>query len=88
MIIRWRTHNRRYIRYDTRCYFNLRPKADVSQLNLRLILILNELRKITLAMSFPTSDFKSTKEIISYALTTTNDERFLSSKLFEHYLQR
>jgi len=22
------------IRYDTRCYFNVRPKADMSQLNL------------------------------------------------------
>jgi len=24
----------RYIRYDTRCYFNVRSKADMSQLNL------------------------------------------------------
>ena len=24
----------RYIRYDTRCYFNVRSKADISQLNL------------------------------------------------------
>ena len=23
-----------YIRYDTRCYFNVRSKADISQLNL------------------------------------------------------
>ena len=37
------THNRHYynvcrrgitIRYDTRCYFNVRSKADISQLNL------------------------------------------------------
>jgi len=28
-------HNRRTIRYDTRCYFNVRSKADISQLNLQ-----------------------------------------------------
>jgi len=26
--------NRNTIRYDTRCYFNVRSKADISQLNL------------------------------------------------------
>jgi len=25
---------RAYVRYDTRCYFNVRSKADISQLNL------------------------------------------------------
>jgi len=28
------TQDRRTIRYDTRCYFNVRSKADISQLNL------------------------------------------------------
>ena len=27
-------NNRNTIRYDTRCYFNVRSKADISQLNL------------------------------------------------------
>ena len=29
-----RTHENTKVRYDTRCYFNVRSKADVSQLNL------------------------------------------------------
>ena len=27
----------RAVRYDTRCYFNVRSKADISQLNLRKV---------------------------------------------------
>ena len=34
VVQRVRTTTRRRVRYDTRCYFNVRSKADMSQLNL------------------------------------------------------
>jgi len=30
----WQSRRQFYIRYDTRCYFNVRSKADISRLNL------------------------------------------------------
>jgi len=30
----WRTQREQLLRYDTRCYFNVRSKADMSRLNL------------------------------------------------------
>ena len=32
--LRWRAHTLYQVLYDTRCYFNVRSKADISQLNL------------------------------------------------------
>jgi len=61
-------------KYDTRCYFNVRSKADISQLNLPHY-------PTTYSSSFPASGSKS---VMQFPTTTRMDSNCLHGPLFTH----